>query len=304
MSYQIKVYHSSMYELLCSFLIYTTRKWTDDLDWGQEWIEDVSRRLDPAIVEQIATFRSSEMIDYDILYLWTILREPQTDIPSCIAFLETCPLDELYQRTTPYVDDVTIEDIARIRDSYTPLMKAWYEQYFAEIEHTIIPLLEEDANEKQQLISKMDPIDLVEYATNGVVVEPLDHLHTIILMPMIHSRPVNYYVKLNGMLLIQYAIDLPETNELQVPIGLARFTRALSDPKRLLILRYLAQELRTTSEIAEIMQMTPETVGSHIRILRVAGLLRTHLNDEKEKYSIRADGIAEMQLFLESYLRL
>ncbi|OPA74631.1 hypothetical protein BVG16_23000 [Paenibacillus selenitireducens] len=304
MSYEIKVYHSPMYELLCSFLIYSTRKWTENLDWSNEWLDEVTQQLDPDLVQRIEKIHTWELTDYDILYLWTVLRDPYTDVESCLTYLEETPMEELYEIALPYITDVTLSEATRIRDGYIPLLRAWNTQYFVGIEHTLIPLLEEDAAEKRLLSSKMEPQDLVEYATNGVVIEPHEDIHTIVIMPMIHCRPVNYYSRYQGMFIIQYAIDIPETNEDQVPTGLTRFTRALSDEKRLRILRYLAHDLRTTSDIANMMQMTPEAVSSNIRTLRAAGLLRTHLNDSNERFSIRLDGVAEMQLFLESYLRL
>lgn len=304
MSYEIKVYHSPMYELLCSFLIYSTRKWTENLDWSCNWLDEVTQQLDPELVQRIANNHTWDLEDYDILYLWTVLRDPYTDVTSCLTYLEETPIEELYAQVVPYLKDASLSNLMRIRDDYIPILKLWNDQYFAGIEHTLIPLLEEDAAEKQLLSSKMEPRDLIEYATNGVVVEPHEDLHTIVIMPMIHCRPVNYYSQYHGMFIIQYSIDIPETNEDQVPTGLTRFTRALSDEKRLRILRYLAQDLRTKSDIANMMEMSLEAVSSNISTLRAAGLLRTHLNDSNERYSIRLDGVAEMQLFLESYLRL
>lgn len=44
---------------------------------------------------------------------------------------------------------------------------------------------------------------------------------------------------------------------------------------------------------------------SDMMILRVAGLLRIHIGRyHKEKFSIRPDGAADLQVFLESYIGL
>lgn len=304
MNYEVKVDHSPIYELMSSFLIYATRKWIEDLDAGVRWAEGVSKQIDNDFAEKIAESRTWPFADYDILLLWVVIRDKNMNIESFLSHLAHCSAESLLGQTLPYAKHMTEEEVERIRDGYIPLLQAWNEQYFRNVDAVISPLLEEDAAEKQILVHKMEPMDLVEYATNGVVLEPDEAIQTVLILPVIHSRPLNYYCQHDGLMIIQYAIDLPETDEGKPPIGLTRFTRALNDESRLRILRYLAEDLRTLSEIVELMGLSEDTIHYHMRNLRAAGLLRTHLKGKAERFSIRADGVAEMQLFLESYLSL
>lgn len=304
MSYEVKVYHSPMYELLSSFVIFTTRKWTENLDWSYTWIEQTSELIGPELVEHIEKVHTWDLKDYDLLYLWTILHDPYTEIESCLTYLEEASIEALYDVAVPFDDELTVDKVIRIRDNYVPLLRRWNDHYFHTVEAALRPLLEEDAAEKQRLIAKMNPSDLVEYATNGVIVEPLEDLHTVMIMPMIHCRPVNYYMLFKGLLVFKYAIDIPETDEDLVPTPLTRFTRALSTESHLRILRFLSEGVHTIGEIAVRMKLSEKQVKSDLMTLRAAGLLRTHLHRRSERYSLRPDGINEMQLFMESYLRI
>lgn len=304
MGYQVKVDYSPTYELLSSFFVYATQRWTRNLDWGHQWLQTVNDRLDPEFAKEIADSKQWPFADYDVLYLWVCRRKHADNIEEHLQYLEQSDEKSLHELAIPYIDNLSLQDIVRIRNSYVPLLRKWYEQYFRELESLYCPLLEEDAAEKRMLIDKMEPEALVEYATNGVVLELADKVSTVLLIPMLHTRPINAYCYYNDLLLILYPVDMPEFDEDQPPTNLIRFTNALADEIRLRILRFLAQDIRTQEEIAAEMQLTRETTLHHIMMLRAAGLVRVHMDGEKERYSIRADGIAEMQLFLESYIRV
>ena len=61
--------------------------------------------------------------------------------------------------------------------------------------------------------------------------------------------------------------------------------KALSDPTRIAILRYLKHEARgvTCGEVAERIDMSKSTGSYHFRLLREAGLITTR-KDAREKY--------------------
>lgn len=84
-----------------------------------------------------------------------------------------------------------------------------------------------------------------------------------------------------------------------------RLTRALAKPERLRLLRYVADEPKSIYEMLHDLNESKEDLMHDLMRLRVAGLLRIHLVDQDiEKFSIRPDGAAELQIFLESYIRL
>ena len=61
--------------------------------------------------------------------------------------------------------------------------------------------------------------------------------------------------------------------------------KALSDPTRIAILRYLKREARgvTCGEVAQRIDMSKSTGSYHFRLLREAGLITTR-KDAREKY--------------------
>jgi DNA-binding transcriptional ArsR family regulator len=131
-------------------------------------------------------------------------------------------------------------------------------------------------------------------------------LNEVILFPTVHNRPINMYCFYEGMMIMQYPVDAPEENEDQPPTCLLRFTHALADPERLRLLRYVSDEPKSLAEMCEELGKDEDTVKDQVMALRIAGLLRTHLlgSNRKEKYSIRPDGVSELNMFLESYIRI
>ncbi|MHA6528990.1 ArsR/SmtB family transcription factor [Paenibacillus sp. BAC0078] len=305
MNYKLEIDVSPVYELLDSFMLYVTRKWISNLDIGPDWIRDVDSRLAP---QQISAFRQAAewpFEDYDVLYAWAYSRGAASKVTQFLDELESSGLEDCFERTKPFFHQFTIEECARIKYNYTPLLRLWYAEYFRHEEQRILPLLIEDASEKKMLESKMDMVPLIEYASGGIVIEDVPDLQTIVLLPTVHNRPINTYCFYKTMMLVQYPVDVPLDSEDEPPTVLLRLTKALSDPTRLRMLRFIAHEPKTLWEMQSELNQSREMLMHHLLSLRVAGLLRVHLRGEgTERYSIRPDGASELQMFLESYIRI
>ncbi|WP_019910745.1 ArsR/SmtB family transcription factor [Paenibacillus sp. HW567] len=305
MNYKLEIDVSPVYELLDSFMLYVTRKWISNLDIGPDWIRDVDARLAP---QQISAFRQAAewpFEDYDVLYAWAYSRGTASKVTQFLDELESSGLEDCFERTQPFFHQFTMEECARIKYNYTPLLRLWYAEYFRHEEQRILPLLIEDASEKKMLESKMDMVPLIEYASGGIVIEDVPDLQTIVLLPTVHNRPINTYCFFKTMMLVQYPVDVPFDSEDEPPTVLLRLTKALSDPTRLRMLRFIAHEPKTLWEMQSELNQSREMLMHHLLSLRVAGLLRVHLRGEgTERYSIRPDGASELQMFLESYIRI
>lgn len=304
MAYNVKVDVSPIYELISSFIIFTTRKWVNNLDVGVEWLEDIGSRFNLDTQQAFADAAQFPFSDYDALYAWAMVRSSHT-VESFLDDLEQTASDILYHSIKSYVPDINTHEIERIRTSYVPLLRKWNDLYFIDAATPYTPLLEEDAAEKATLLHKMDPEALVEYASGGIVLEPGLPVDQVVLVPSVHFRPINTYCFYSGALLIQYPIDIPELDEDEPPTCLLRLTRALANPERLRLLRYVANEPKSLQEMINNLNESEDKLMHHLMRLRVAGLLRVHLFDvNAEKFSIRPDGAAELHMFLESYIRL
>lgn len=305
MEYELKIDVSPVYELLDSFMLYVTRKWISNLDIGPHWVNDVEDRISPHKITALMQAAEWPFTDYDVLYAWAYIRGPATSVLHFLDDLDAASIEECFQQIAPLIHDFTIDEATRIKSSYSPLLRLWYELYFRHVEHKILPLLIEDASEKKMLESKMDPISLIEYASGGVVFEEIRDLSTIVLLPTVHNRPINTYCFYNTMVIVQYPVDVPLEDENEPPMVLLRMTKALSDPTRLRLLRYVAHEPKSLWEMQSDLNQSGEMLMHHLMILRVAGLLRIHLRGEQdERFSIRPDGASELQMFLESYIHL
>ncbi|NGM80975.1 helix-turn-helix transcriptional regulator [Paenibacillus sp. 7124] len=305
MNYELKIDVSPVYELLDSFMLYVTRKWISNLDIGPDWVRDIDGRIPPH--KRAALLQAAEwpFEDYDILYAWAYTHGPAAKVQLFLDDMESATVEEWFELAAPYLPDFTLEECRRIKDGYGPLLRLWHEQYFRHVESKMLSLLIEDASEKKLLQSKMDPGALIEYASGGVVVEDIPELETIVLLPTVHHRPINTYCFYKKLMLVQYPVDVPVENEDEPPTLLLRMTKALSDPVRLRLLRYVADEPKSLWEMQSDLGQSGDILMHHLMMLRVAGLLRIHLRDEdNERFSIRPDGASELQMFLESYIRL
>jgi DNA-binding transcriptional ArsR family regulator len=73
-----------------------------------------------------------------------------------------------------------------------------------------------------------------------------------------------------------------------------RALKALSDPTRLLILRYLSDTPQTPSQLARKLRLRAPTVIHHLNALRLAGLVYVSMNVEDEKrYTVRETAVKD-----------
>ena len=89
-----------------------------------------------------------------------------------------------------------------------------------------------------------------------------------------------------------------------VPDALLRALKALSDPTRLRILHYLAQEPLTPAHLARRLRLRAPTVTHHLKTLRLAGLVQFSVGEGKEarQYATRSEALEGTCDALKSFL--
>jgi len=88
-----------------------------------------------------------------------------------------------------------------------------------------------------------------------------------------------------------------------VPDSLSLALKALADPTRLRILRYLGEEPLTPTELARRLRLRPPTVIHHLHTLRLAGLVYITLSaEDQRRYTARLDGVALTFKTLKTFL--
>jgi DNA-binding transcriptional ArsR family regulator len=89
-----------------------------------------------------------------------------------------------------------------------------------------------------------------------------------------------------------------------VPDGLLRALKALSDPTRLRIMHYLANETLSPADLARRLRLRAPTVTHHLKTLRLAGLVRVTMGKEKDarQYAARLEAVTAACDALEDFL--
>ena len=77
---------------------------------------------------------------------------------------------------------------------------------------------------------------------------------------------------------------------------------AIAQPKRREILRLLAAKERSAGEVASQFAVTQPAISQHLRVLKEAGLIKERRDGTRRLYSIRAEGLKDLQGFLADVL--
>jgi DNA-binding transcriptional ArsR family regulator len=187
-------------------------------------------------------------------------------------------------------------------------LRAYHEVFFAEEERRIRPALESALARAQRLAGELAFPDLLEELSQGLrLTEPADVAEWV-LVPSYWSTPL----VLMGRASRERAIWLfgarpPDASLVPgeaVPDAMLRALKALSDPTRLRIMRYLSDEPLTPAELARRLRLRAPTVTHHLQALRLAGLVQLTLGEHKDdrRYAARPEAIASTCALLEGFM--
>lgn len=188
-------------------------------------------------------------------------------------------------------------------------LKAYQAVFFAEEERRIQGVLQEALVRAQALAAELALPDLLGELSQGVHFAILPDVTEITFVPVYWTTPLIVYDKITPDHLLVLFGGRPEDSPLvpgeTIPEGLLRALKALADPTRLRILRYLSHEALTPSELSRRLRLRAPTVIHHLSALRLAGLVHLTLESETEKrYTIRPEGVdlscALLKKFLEA----
>jgi DNA-binding transcriptional ArsR family regulator len=77
---------------------------------------------------------------------------------------------------------------------------------------------------------------------------------------------------------------------------------AIAQPKRREILRLLASGERSAGEVASQFEVTQPAISQHLRALKEAGLVSERRDGTRRLYSVRPEGLADLNDFLAEIL--
>jgi DNA-binding transcriptional ArsR family regulator len=190
-----------------------------------------------------------------------------------------------------------------------PAMQAYYEVFFAEEERRIRPFLDSALERAQGMAAEMPFNKLVESLSQGVRIQPRSEANEFVLTPSYWSTPLMFFHGLPDKREILTFGARPDDASLvpgeTVPDALVNGLKALADPTRLRILRYLTAEPLTPTQLARRLRLRAPTVIHHLQMLRAAGLVYVLLGEGKEKaYQSRAEGVMSVCGMLDDFMSM
>ena len=87
---------------------------------------------------------------------------------------------------------------------------------------------------------------------------------------------------------------------------IARYAKALSNPTRVFILEYLAENLNKccySGDMAEILPIARSTLSEHLKELKEAGLIQGEINPPYIKYCINPENWEEARLIFAKFFK-
>lgn len=193
-------------------------------------------------------------------------------------------------------------------ERYPRALRAYYEVFFAEEERRIYPALQDALEQAQELAATLSVPQLIEELSQGVSFAEALKVSELVLAPSYWSAPLVFFERLDeGRMLLLFGgrpADAALVPGEVVPEQLLRALKALSDPTRLKIMRYLARESLTPTQLSHRLRLRAPTVVHHLQALRAAGLVQVIIAEGKERtYAVRAGSVHAACEALQSFLR-
>ena len=183
-------------------------------------------------------------------------------------------------------------------ERYLEALTAYYDAFFGQEERRIRPALQRAISRAQERAQELPLTDLMEELTQGLRFEALSKGEGVILAPSYWSTPLAYFCKLDSKrTLYLFGARPPEDSLVPgevVPETILRVQQALSDSTRLLILKYLSEQPLTPTQLAQRLRLRVPTVVHHLKVLRLAGLVRLTLvgeNATTKHYAARQEAV-------------
>lgn len=190
-------------------------------------------------------------------------------------------------------------------------LKIYYDVFFHEEEARILSALEESAAEAQSKVETLPLDELLNELSQGLRFdyENVEEMKELTMVPSFWTTPLTYFGpngKDHERWIFMYGARSDSVSLVpgeMVPELLYNTLKAMADPTRLRILRYLSEEPLTPAELARRLRLRPPTVIHHLDALRLARLVHVTLSYQGRRYEARREAInstcAQLEKFLE-----
>jgi DNA-binding transcriptional ArsR family regulator len=195
-------------------------------------------------------------------------------------------------------------------ECYLEALQAYQAVFFAEEERRIRPVLQHSlvqSQAHQPPTSEADFISLVDELSQGVNIAALADAADVVLAPSYWTTPLVAYARLGPERMLLLFGGRPAELALApgelIPDAMLRTLKALADPTRLRILRYLSGEPLSPSQLSRRLRLRAPTMIHHLNMLRLAGVVHLSLDAQGEKrYTIRPQAVEDTFALLQKFL--
>lgn len=192
-------------------------------------------------------------------------------------------------------------------ETYLAALQAYVQGFFSEEEGRITPVTADGLLHAQVLANRLSLPQLLETLSQGVNFEALLNVPRVVLAPSYWSNPFVFYTKVEpDTMLVMFGCRPAETPLIPgepIPEIALHALKALADPTRLSILRYLTEQPMTPTQLAQRLRLRAPTVVHHLRALRLAGLVRVIVENEGLRYAARPEALDTTFDTLKHYLK-
>ncbi len=186
-------------------------------------------------------------------------------------------------------------------------LQEYHRAFFAEEEERLMPLLRQVLQEAQTQAAHLSVGDLIVQLTQGVRLPEAERVARLTLAPAFWLAPLVVFRRLGpdeGLLV--FGARPPGASLVpgeEVPDALWRGLRALADPTRLRILRYLSERPHTPTQLARRLRLRAPTVVHHLHALRLAGLVYLTVEEGERRYAARPEQLTALWDQLQAFFR-
>jgi DNA-binding transcriptional ArsR family regulator len=193
-------------------------------------------------------------------------------------------------------------------ERYLNALRTYFDVFFVEEEARIRPALEAALERAQKLAEHLELSALLEELSYGLRLTELPQVPELVLAPTFWSTPLLVFASVNERRdLILFGARPADASLVPgevVPDALMRALKALSDPTRLRILRYLTAEPLAPAQLARRLRLRAPTVIHHLDALRMAQLVQLTLEvGDKRRYAARPAAVGDTLAALEAFLK-
>ncbi len=199
-----------------------------------------------------------------------------------------------------------------LRDRLIAAIRRFRAEVYAEHEPVFSAAIGRAAAAQRATSNRESAKAVIEEVTNGLDYEIPLGVSRVVLVPSVVLRPLSLIDQHRDTLVVFYGMadEFLDSDPEAPPSWLVKTYKALSDERRLRILRRLSEEEATLDDLVELLGLSKSTVHHHMSVLRAAGLVRVHIRGgdkheakEAKTYAVRSQTLSSAGAFLDSYIR-